>query len=140
MYVKVNYKNKIKAMKLLNGKWALMLTMVFSFIVLTNCQSQTENKQKVEPKKENIMKNSKEIIVDVRTEEEFEMDGHAEGSVNYPLDQIQNKIEDLKKYDHVILVCRSGNRAGIAKNILEQAGIKNVENMGPWQNAVGVVK
>lgn len=127
-------------MKLLNGKWALMLTMVFSFIVLTNCQSQTENKQKVKPKKENIMKNSKEIIVDVRTEEEFEMDGHAEGSVNYPLDQIQNKIEDLKKYDHVILVCRSGNRAGIAKNILEQAGIKNVENMGPWQNAVGVVK
>lgn len=127
-------------MKLLNGKWALMLTMVFSFIVLTNCQSQTENKQKVEPKKENIMKNSKEIIVDVRTEEEFEMDGHAEGSVNYPLDQIQNKIEDLKKYDHVILVCRSGNRAGIAKNILEQAGIKNVENMGPWQNAAGVVK
>ncbi|HRD38640.1 MAG TPA: rhodanese-like domain-containing protein [Bacteroidia bacterium] len=127
-------------MKLLNGKWALMLTMVFSFIVLTNCQSQTENKTKVEPKKQNIMKNSKEIIVDVRTEEEFEMDGHAEGSVNYPLDQIQNKIEDLKKYDHVILVCRSGNRAGIAKNILEQAGIKNVENMGPWQNAVGVVK
>lgn len=127
-------------MKLLNGKWALMLTMVFSFIVLTNCQSQTENKTKVEPKKENIMKNSKEIIVDVRTEEEFEMDGHAEGSVNYPLDQIQNKIEDLKKFDHIILVCRSGNRAGIAKNILEQAGIKNVENMGPWQNAVGVVK
>lgn len=140
MCVKVNYKNKLGAMKLLNGKWALMLTMVFSFIVLTNCQSQTENKTKVEPKKENIMKNSKEIIVDVRTEEEFEMDGHAEGSVNYPLDQIQNKIEDLKKYDHVILVCRSGNRAGIAKNILEQAGIKNVENMGPWQNAVGVIK
>lgn len=127
-------------MKLLNGKWALMLMMVFSFIVLTNCQSQTENKQKVEPKKENIMKNSKEIIVDVRTEEEFDMDGHVEGSVNYPLDQIQNKIEDLKKYDHVILVCRSGNRAGIAKNILEQAGIKNVENMGPWQNATGVIK
>lgn len=127
-------------MKLLNGKWALMLTMVFSFIVLTNCQSQTENKTKVEPKKENIMKNSKEIVVDVRTEEEFDMDGHAEGSVNYPLDQIQNKIEDLKKYDHVILVCRSGNRAGIAKNILEQAGIKNVENMGPWQNAVAQAK
>ena len=104
MYVKVNYKNKIKAMKLLNGKWALMLTMVFSFIVLTNCQSQTENKQKVEPKKENIMKNSKEIIVDVRTEEEFEMDGHAEGSVNYPLDQIQNKIEDLKKQRFVQII------------------------------------
>lgn len=127
-------------MKLLNGKWALMLTMMFSFIVLTNCQSQTENKQKVEPKNQNIMKNSKEIIVDVRTEEEFDMDGHAEGSVNYPLDQIQNKIEELKKYDHIVLVCRSGNRAGIAKSILEQAGIKNVENMGPWQNAVAMVK
>lgn len=80
------------------------------------------------------MNTTKEIIVDVRTPEEWEYDGHASCSVNYPLDQIQNKIEELKKYDHVVLVCRSGGRAGSAKRLLESAGIKNVENLGPWQN------
>lgn len=80
------------------------------------------------------MKTSKEIIVDVRTPEEWQFDGHAECSVNYPLDQLQDKINELKAYDHVVLVCRSGGRAGSAKRMLEAAGIKNVENLGPWQN------
>lgn len=80
------------------------------------------------------MKTSKEIIVDVRTPEEWQYDGHAECSVNYPLDQLQDKINELKAYDHVVLVCRSGGRAGSAKRMLEAAGIKNVENLGPWQN------
>ncbi len=113
----------------------LMLTVAFSLILLSNCQSQTNNKQEVEPQKNEVMKN-KEIIVDVRSPEEWEFDGHADCSVNYPLDEIQDKVEDLKKYDHIVLVCRSGNRAGVAKRILEQAGLKNVENKGPWQNAV----
>lgn len=119
-------------MKKKNGM--LMLTAVFSLMLLSNCQSQTNNKQEVEPQKNEVMKN-KEIIVDVRSPEEWEFDGHADCSVNYPLDEIQDKVEDLKKYDHIVLVCRSGNRAGVAKSILEQAGLKNIENKGPWQNA-----
>lgn len=79
--------------------------------------------------------NAKQIIVDVRTPDEWQMDGHAECSVNYPLDQFQTKIEELKNYDKVIIVCRSGNRAGIAKQQLVSAGYtKEVENLGPWQN------
>lgn len=123
-------------MKLIKNNWTQMLMLVFSFFLLTNCESQTKKETEVKSTKTEVMKNSKEIIVDVRTEEEWNMDGHADCSVNYPLDQIQSKIEDLKKYDHIVLVCRSGNRAGIAKQILEQAGIKNIENKGPWQNAV----
>lgn len=77
----------------------------------------------------------KEIIVDVRTFEEWNEDGHADCSVNYPLDKFESKIEELKKYDKVILVCRSGNRAGIAKAKLQSAGYtKEIENLGPWQN------
>jgi phage shock protein E len=80
------------------------------------------------------MKTEKEIIVDVRSPEEWEFDGHADCCVNYPLDEIPNKIEELKKYDRVILVCRSGGRASVAQRQLQNAGIKNVENLGPWQN------
>lgn len=78
---------------------------------------------------------TKEIIVDVRSIEEWNEEGHAECSVNYPLDQFDNKIEELKKYDKIILVCRSGGRAGVAKSKLMSAGYsKEIENLGPWQN------
>ncbi len=81
------------------------------------------------------LKDLKQIIVDVRTIGEWNMDGHSDCSVNYPLDQFESKIEELKKYDKVIIVCRSGNRAGLAKNLLMKAGYTRViENLGPWQN------
>ncbi|HQQ95217.1 MAG TPA: rhodanese-like domain-containing protein [Bacteroidia bacterium] len=80
------------------------------------------------------MKTSKEINVDVRTTSEWNFDGHAECSVNYPLDELAGKVEELKKYDKVTLVCRSGGRAESAKRMLLSAGLKNVENLGPWQN------
>ena len=76
----------------------------------------------------------KTIVVDVRTADEFNLDGHAEGSVNYPLDKIETYIDNLRQFDKVILVCRSGNRANIARSILLQSGISNIENRGAWQN------
>jgi phage shock protein E len=109
---------------------ALMM-LVFS---LTQCNSQTKTTTTMETT--NATKTAtKEIIVDVRSVEEWNEDGHADCSVNYPLDQFASKIEELKKYDKVILVCRSGNRAGIAKGQLQSAGYtKEIENLGPWQN------
>jgi len=107
----------------------LLFLVIFSF---THCDSQTKQKE---------MKTSgqtipiKEIIVDVRTPGEWANDGHANCSVNYPLDQFDSKIEELKQYDKVIIVCRTGHRAGIAKKKLVDAGYKKeVENLGAWQN------
>ena len=108
-------------------KQNLLLILAPFSIFFTMCKSET--------KKIEIMKIEKQIIVDVRTTEEWQMDGHAACSVNYPLDEFENKIEELKAYDKVVLVCRSGNRAGIAKAKLLHAGYsKEVENLGPWQN------
>ena len=108
-----------------------VMMLVFS---LTQCNSQTKTTTTMET---NVATktNTKEIIVDVRSIEEWNEDGHADCSVNFPLDQFASKIEELKKYDKVILVCRSGNRAGIAKGQLQSAGYtKEIENLGPWQN------
>ena len=76
----------------------------------------------------------KKIIVDVRTKEEWEHDGHTNCSVNYPLDNLMDKLDELKKYDSITLVCRSGARASHAKELLYSAGIKNIENKGSWKN------
>jgi len=54
------------------------------------------------------------------------------GSVNIPLDTLQNQLSKFKNKKHIIVFCRSGNRSGMAKNILEQNGFKNVVNGGTW--------
>lgn len=71
------------------------------------------------------------FLVDVRTPGEF-ASGHVKGSVNIPLDTVQNQISKFKDKKHIIVFCRSGNRSGMAKNILEQNGFKNVVNGGTW--------
>lgn len=81
------------------------------------------------------MGNQKEIVVDVRTTEEWNEDGHSESSINIPFNKLALEYEKLRQYEQVTLVCRSGARAGAAKAMLEEAGFKNVINKGPWQNA-----
>jgi phage shock protein E len=110
------------------------LIMVLSLLTLGSCATQTTKKgnKTTETVVQTSSKNT--ITVDVRTIEEWNQDGHADCAVNYPMDVLASKIEELKKYDEVILVCRSGGRAGAAKSQLESAGLKNVKNLGAWQN------
>jgi phage shock protein E len=111
-----------------------IISVFVLMLSLTQCNSQTKKTTNMETT--NATQTAiNEIIVDVRSVDEWNEDGHADSSVNYPLDQFSSKIEELKKYDKVILVCRSGNRAGIAKAQLQSAGYsKEIENLGPWQN------
>ncbi len=78
------------------------------------------------------------FLVDVRTPGEF-ADGHVKGSVNIPLDNITKEIAKFKNKTSVIVFCRSGNRSGMAKSLLEQQGINNVINGGTWQNVAQFV-
>lgn len=86
---------------------------------------------KEENKIDEIINNS--FLVDVRTEPEF-AEGHIEGSVNIPLHALPNELIKFKNKTNIIVFCRSGNRSGQAKIILEQNGFTNVVNGGTWQN------
>lgn len=73
------------------------------------------------------------IIVDVRTGGEFSQ-GHIQGSVNIPVDRIEQQADKLKaKNKPVITCCASGMRSATAKSILESKGIAEVYNGGSWQ-------
>ncbi len=105
--------------------------MAFSIVSCLN----TGNQEKITtPGAKSEMAGNNTVIVDVRTVEEWDNDGHAACSINYPLDIFASKIDSLRKFDSVVLVCRSGSRAGSAMRMLQDAGFKNVQNMGPWQN------
>ena len=73
------------------------------------------------------------FLVDVRTPGEF-AEGNVKGSVNIPLDQVQNQLAKFKAKENIVVFCRSGNRSGQAKSILEQNGFANVTNGGTWQD------
>lgn len=78
------------------------------------------------------MKNFKTLI-DVRDEYEFE-EGHVKKSINVPLNEIQQKLEDIKSMPQpIVLCCLSGGRSGVASNFLEQQGI-DCFNGGGWRN------
>lgn len=64
-------------------------------------------------------------LIDVRTPAEFEA-GHIPGAVNIPLDELKTSLDDVCRAltDHdVVLVCRSGQRAGQAQEALHGAGL-----------------
>jgi len=74
------------------------------------------------------------MILDVRTPEEYQ-DGHADGAINIPLDQLtQGIVPDCSAEEHIRVYCRSGNRAAMAVQILQQHGFMNAENVGSMNN------
>ena len=79
------------------------------------------------------------FLVDVRTAAEFK-EGSVTGAVNIPLDTVTSHFSTFKGKENIIVFCRSGNRSGQAKAILEQNGFSNVVNGGTLQNVYHFVK
>lgn len=82
---------------------------------------------------EKIIKEKQGTIVDVRTRGEF-MSGSVAGSINIPLHEIQQRMNELKNLKQpLVLCCASGNRSGKAYGFLSQQGIECC-NGGSWSD------
>jgi rhodanese-related sulfurtransferase len=70
------------------------------------------------------------VVLDVRTPEEF-AEGHVPGAVNVPHDQVGARLGELQslKDKDVVLYCRSGRRAGMAAEVLQQAGFTRLQHL-----------
>jgi len=76
---------------------------------------------------------NKTTIIDVRTPAEFR-GGNVTGSINIPLQEIQERINEIKSLPQpIILCCASGGRSGQATAYLKSLGI-NCENGGGWMD------
>lgn len=70
-------------------------------------------------------------VVDVRSPEEFR-GGNVAGSINIPLQEISERMDELKGLQPpLVLCCASGNRSGQAHRYLSQQGIE-CYNGGSW--------
>ena len=78
-----------------------------------------------------VIRNNKGTIVDVRTPGEFR-GGSVAGAVNVPLNEVPQRIEELKQMaGPLVLCCASGNRSGQAADYLFRQGIPCL-NGGSW--------
>jgi rhodanese-related sulfurtransferase len=61
-------------------------------------------------------------VVDVRTPAEF-AGGHVANSVNIPLQELANRLDDLQALKQpLVLCCASGGRSGMAEQMLKSQG------------------
>lgn len=72
---------------------------------------------------------SKTLLLDVRTEDEFKS-GTFIGAKNIPVDRILWHLDELKKYENIVVFCHSGRRSAQAQQFLETHGFINVYNAG----------
>jgi len=78
-----------------------------------------------------IIQNQEGTIVDVRTHAEFQ-GGHVAGSINIPVNELSQRIEELKSLKSpLVLCCASGGRSSMAAHLLKQQGIACYDG-GSW--------
>ena len=71
------------------------------------------------------------IYVDVRSQGEFAA-ANAPGTINIPLQELKNRLNEIPKKTPVVLCCASGTRSGMAKMLLKKNGFQKVYNIGAW--------
>lgn len=77
---------------------------------------------------ERLAEDSPPHVLDVRTANEWD-EGHIEGSVNIPLNQLQTRIDEIDPNQDWIVHCQGGYRSSIATSILQRRGFSQVQDM-----------
>ncbi len=72
---------------------------------------------------ETLVQRNDVVRLDVRTEEEY-ADGHIEGFLNIPVDELRERLGEIEKGKPIYLICQSGLRSYIASRILLGSGFE----------------
>jgi rhodanese-related sulfurtransferase len=107
-------------------KHALIIIFV---VILSACGIGSEGYSNVTTEEaKQLIDNNEVVVLDVRTPEEYQ-DGHIPNAILIPLQELENKLNDLDKEEPYLVVCRSGNRSAQASEILTSNSFANIYNM-----------
>jgi rhodanese-related sulfurtransferase len=68
-------------------------------------------------------------LIDVRSAEEYQHDGHIHGAKLIPLPTLSARLHEIDRDTPVVVICRSGNRSQTAAELLVRHGYTKVSNM-----------
>lgn len=72
--------------------------------------------------------NADTFLIDARTKEEYEL-GHIAKAINFPVDEIRERLSEIPKNKKIYIYCAIGLRGYIATRILMQNGFNNIFNL-----------
>ena len=111
----------------------IVFTVFLAAILLVSCANPQEVYMNITPETaKQIMDTSKDyIILDVRTQEEFDQ-AHIPGAILIPNDQINDEAEHVltDKNQLILVYCRSGRRSKMAAEELVKLGYTNIKEFG----------
>jgi rhodanese-related sulfurtransferase len=68
------------------------------------------------------------FLLDVRTQEEWD-DYHIPDTTLIPLEELDDRVDEVPRDQDIVVVCRSGNRSTVGRDILISAGFTQVTSM-----------
>ena len=74
------------------------------------------------------------FLLDVRTPEEWD-DFHAPQATLIPLDELESRVNEVPTNQDVVVICRSGNRSQVGRDILLNAGHPSATSVDGGMNA-----
>ena len=119
-------------------KIRMLSVVLLAVLLLAACGQDKENNQgavymniTAEEAKEIMASEEGYIILDVRTQEEYDQ-GHIPGAILIPNTAIEAKAEDVltDKNQLILVYCRSGRRSKIAAEALVELGYTNIKEFG----------
>lgn len=120
-----------------------MRLLLLILLVLVSCTRPSSNSKSLpdyDPKlAKELVQNENALLLDVRTEMEFNMT-HIKGAHRIGIGDLEDNIKQVKELvggdlnRPIVVYCLSGGRAGKAKNILLKNGFKKVTNLGSYKD------
>ncbi len=114
--------------------------MIAGILFLGSCASNSVKSEEKEAKIEEVIstldnvndinfKSKKNVLLDVRTPEEFAA-GHVPGAVNIDVKNpnFEEEIQKLDTKKNYFIYCKSGVRAKLATEKMQEKGFKNAKN------------
>lgn len=78
---------------------------------------------------ERLESEERPVVLDVRAEKEREEAGFIEGSLNIPLNQLRDRIDEVPVDQGVVVHCAGGYRSSIACSLLQRQGHAEVRDL-----------
>jgi rhodanese-related sulfurtransferase len=120
------------------GKYKIFIPLLIVLIILSwvlsisGCSAFVNTKEVIpistEKVNEIIEKGKDYILLDVRTQEEYDS-GHLKDAMLIPVDDLEERINEVPEGKPIIVYCKSGMRSARAADILLNNGFSPVYNM-----------
>ncbi len=106
----------------------ILLSLMAVAVAIAGCGEKTSGYTDISVKKaRELIEGRKVFLLDVRTPQEYSS-GHIKGAYLIPLQELEDRLNEIPKDQKILVYCRTGHRSAIASQILAENGF-DVLNM-----------